>query len=78
MRFLLRRRADIDETMAEVFQTAAIKLSTTNGTMAPLAPFHPNSRGFDDFYGFCSATGVTTSTPDRNNRNMVEETDLSR
>ena len=50
--------------MAKVFKTAGYQTAAYgkwhNGMQAP---FHPNSRGFDDFYGFCSATGVTTSTP---------------
>ena len=49
-------RLDIDEeTMAEVFKTAGYQTAAYgkwhNGMQAP---FHPNSRGFDDFYGFCS------------------------
>ena len=49
-------RLDIDEeTMAEVFKTAGYRTAAYgkwhNGMQAP---FHPNSRGFDDFYGFCS------------------------
>ena len=49
-------RLNIDEqTIAEVFklegyQTAAYG-KWHNGMQAP---FHPNSRGFDDYYGFCS------------------------
>ena len=49
-------RLDIDEeTMAEVFKTVGYQTAAYgkwhNGMQAP---FHPNSRGFDDFYGFCS------------------------
>jgi len=49
-------RLDLDEqTIAEVFKKAGYKTAAYgkwhNG-MQP--PYHPNSRGFDDFYGFCS------------------------
>ncbi len=49
-------RLDIDEqTIAEVFKKAGYQTAAYgkwhNGMQAP---FHPNSRGFDDFYGFCS------------------------
>ncbi len=49
-------RLDLDETtMAEIFKKAGYKTAAYgkwhNG-MQP--PYHPNSRGFDDFYGFCS------------------------
>lgn len=49
-------RLDIEEqTLAEVFQSAGYQTAAYgkwhNGMQAP---FHPNSRGFDDFYGFCS------------------------
>jgi len=49
-------RLDIDEeTIAEVFKSQGYKTAAYgkwhNGMQAP---FHPNSRGFDDFYGFCS------------------------
>jgi arylsulfatase A-like enzyme len=49
-------RLDIDEeTIAEVFKSRGYKTAAYgkwhNGMQAP---FHPNSRGFDDFYGFCS------------------------
>jgi len=49
-------RLDVDEqTIAEVFKKAGYQTAAYgkwhNGMQAP---FHPNSRGFDDFYGFCS------------------------
>jgi len=49
-------RLDLDEeTIAEVFKKAGYKTAAYgkwhNG-MQP--PYHPNSRGFDDYYGFCS------------------------
>jgi arylsulfatase A-like enzyme len=49
-------RLDVDEEIiAEVFKSAGYQTAAYgkwhNGTQAP---FHPNSRGFDDYYGFCS------------------------
>jgi len=49
-------RLDIDEqTIAQVFKKAGYKTAAYgkwhNGMQAP---YHPNSRGFDDYYGFCS------------------------
>jgi len=49
-------RLDLDETtIAEVFKQAGYTTAAYgkwhNG-MQP--PYHPNARGFDDFYGFCS------------------------
>jgi arylsulfatase A-like enzyme len=49
-------RLDLDETtIAEVFKTAGYATAAYgkwhNG-MQP--PYHPNARGFDDYYGFCS------------------------
>ena len=49
-------RLDLDETtIAEVFKQAGYATAAYgkwhNG-MQP--PYHPNSRGFDDYYGFCS------------------------
>jgi len=49
-------RLDTDETtIAEVLRTAGYATAAYgkwhNGMQAP---YHPNSRGFDDFYGFCS------------------------
>ena len=49
-------RMDLDETtIAEVFQQAGYSTGAFgkwhNG-MQP--PYHPNARGFDEFYGFCS------------------------
>ncbi|WP_347840509.1 arylsulfatase [uncultured Draconibacterium sp.] len=49
-------RIDTDETtIAELFKAAGYATAAYgkwhNGIQAP---YHPNSRGFDDFYGFCS------------------------
>lgn len=49
-------RLDADErTLAEVFKNAGYATAAYgkwhNGMQAP---YHPNTRGFDDFYGFCS------------------------
>jgi len=49
-------RLDLDETtMAEVFQSAGYATACFgkwhNGMQYP---YHPNARGFDEFYGFCS------------------------
>ncbi|MCK4921756.1 MAG: sulfatase-like hydrolase/transferase [Bacteroidales bacterium] len=49
-------RLDIDETtIAEVFKDAGYQTAAYgkwhNGMQYP---YHPNARGFDDFYGFCS------------------------
>ncbi|MCZ6673224.1 MAG: arylsulfatase [Verrucomicrobia bacterium] len=49
-------RMDLDEsTIAEVFKAAGYKTAAFgkwhNG-MQP--PYHPNARGFDEYYGFCS------------------------
>ena len=49
-------RLDLDETtIAEVFKKAGYHTAAYgkwhNGMQAP---YHPNARGFDDFYGFCS------------------------
>jgi len=49
-------RLDLDETtIAEIFKNAGYTTAAYgkwhNGMQAP---YHPNSRGFDDFYGFCS------------------------
>ena len=49
-------RIDLDEeTIAEVFKNNGYKTAAYgkwhNGMQAP---YHPNTRGFDDFYGFCS------------------------
>ncbi len=51
-----QERLDLDETtIADIcnkagYQTAAYGKWHNGGQ----APYHPNSRGFDDFYGFCS------------------------
>lgn len=49
-------RLDLDETtLADVFKKAGYKTAAYgkwHSGMQP--PYHPNSRGFDDFYGFCS------------------------
>ncbi len=49
-------RLDLDETtFADVFKRAGYQTAVYgkwhNGMQAP---YHPNARGFDDFYGFCS------------------------
>ena len=49
-------RLDLDETtIAEIFRDAGYSTAAYgkwhNGMQAP---YHPNSRGFDDYYGFCS------------------------
>ena len=49
-------RLDLDEvTLADIFKQAGYKTAAYgkwhNGMQAP---YHPNSRGFDEFYGFCS------------------------
>ena len=49
-------RLDLDETtIAEVFKDVGYQTAAYgkwhNGMQAP---YHPNARGFDDFYGFCS------------------------
>ncbi len=49
-------RLDLDEiTIAEIFKNAGYKTAAYgkwhNGMQAP---YHPNARGFDDYYGFCS------------------------
>ena len=49
-------RLDLDETtFAQLFQQAGYKTAAYgkwhNGMQYP---YHPNARGFDDFYGFCS------------------------
>lgn len=49
-------RLDLDETtIADIFQQAGYSTAAYgkwhNGMQAP---YHPNSRGFEDFYGFCS------------------------
>ena len=49
------RMDEEEQTIAEVFKTAGYQTAAYgkwhNGMQAP---FHPNSRGFDDYYGFCS------------------------
>ena len=49
-------RLDLDEaTLADMFQQAGYATAVVgkwhNGTQYP---YHPNARGFDEFYGFCS------------------------
>jgi arylsulfatase A-like enzyme len=51
-----RVRLDLDETtIAQLFKNAGYSTAAYgkwhNGGQAP---YHPNARGFDDFYGFCS------------------------
>lgn len=49
-------RLDLDETtIAEVFKNAGYKTAAYgkwHSGMQP--PYHPNARGFEDYYGFCS------------------------
>lgn len=49
-------RLDLDETtLAEIFKNAGYTTAAYgkwHSGMQP--PYHPNARGFDDFYGFCS------------------------
>mgnify|MGYP003303458279 FL=1 len=49
-------RMDLDEeTIADIFKASGYKTAAFgkwhNGMQAP---YHPNTRGFDEFYGFCS------------------------
>ena len=49
-------RMDLDEeTIADIFKSSGYKTAAFgkwhNGMQAP---YHPNTRGFDEFYGFCS------------------------
>ncbi len=58
-------RLDLDETtIAEIFKSAGYATAAYgkwhNG-MQP--PYHPNARGFDDFYGFCSGHGGNYFSP---------------
>lgn len=51
-----KERFDLDETtIADILKKAGYQTAAYgkwhNGAQAP---YHPNSRGFDDFYGFCS------------------------
>ncbi|MCY7350998.1 MAG: arylsulfatase [Cytophagaceae bacterium] len=51
-----KERLDLDETtIADIFKKAGYQTAAYgkwhNGGQAP---YHPNSRGFNDFYGFCS------------------------
>jgi len=51
-----KERLDLDETtIADILKKAGYQTAAYgkwhNGAQAP---YHPNSRGFDDFYGFCS------------------------
>ena len=49
-------RLDIDEeTIAQVFKKSGyITAAYGKWHNGMQAPYHPNSRGFDDYYGFCS------------------------
>ena len=49
-------RINLDETMiAEVFQRAGYSTAVFGKWHSGMQhPYHPNSRGFDEFYGFCS------------------------
>ena len=53
-----------ERTIAEAFQAAGYRTAAFgkwhNGTQAP---YHPNSRGFDEFYGFCSGHWGTYWNP---------------
>ncbi len=68
-------RLDIDETtIAEVFKAAGYQTAAYgkwhNGTQYP---YHPNARGFDDFYGFCSGHwGYYFSPMLEHNGNIVQ------
>lgn len=67
-------RLDLDETtMAEVFRAAGYATGAFgkwhNGTQAP---YHPNARGFDEFYGFASGHwGHYFSPPLEHNGELV-------
>lgn len=67
-------RLDLDETtMAEVFRAAGYATGVFgkwhNGTQAP---YHPNARGFDEFYGFASGHwGHYFSPPLEHNGELV-------
>lgn len=65
-------RLDLDEsTLAEAFKGAGYRTGAFgkwhNGTQFP---YHPNGRGFDEFYGFCSGHWGAYFTPmlERNGR----------
>ena len=48
---------DVDETtIADVFKEAGYETLAAYGKWHnnPQYPYHPNARGFNDFYGFCS------------------------
>ena len=68
-------RLDADEqTIAEVFQSAGYQTAAYgkwhNGMQAP---FHPKSRGFDDYYGFCSGHWGNYYNPQlEHNGNLVK------
>jgi len=49
-------RLDLDETtMAEIFQQAGYQTAAFGKWHSGMQyPYHPNGRGFDEFYGFCS------------------------
>ena len=51
-----KERFDLDETtIAEVFKAGGYQTAAYGKWHSGMqAPYHPNSRGFDDFYGFCS------------------------
>jgi arylsulfatase A-like enzyme len=67
-------RLDLDEsTIAQAFQKAGYATAAYgkwhNGTQYP---YHPNARGFDDFYGFCSGHwGDYFSPPLEHNGQLV-------
>ena len=70
-----KERLDLDETtLAEVFKEAGYATAAFgkwhNG-MQP--PYHPNARGFDEFYGFCSGHwGNYFSPPLEHNGQLVQ------
>jgi arylsulfatase A-like enzyme len=49
-------RIDLDETtIAEIFKSAGYKTAAFGKWHSGMQyPYHPNARGFDEFYGFCS------------------------
>ena len=70
-----KERLDLDETtLAEVFKEAGYATAAFgkwhNGIQPP---YHPNARGFDEFYGFCSGHwGNYFSPPLEHNGQLVQ------
>ncbi|MEQ8880755.1 MAG: arylsulfatase [Cyclobacteriaceae bacterium] len=58
-------RIDLDETIiAELFKSAGYKTGAYGKWHSGMQyPYHPNARGFDDFYGFCSGHWADYSSP---------------